>query len=151
MLAADWDSLWISQNFSFFLLPSSLCLPLSCSLSKALLCSMRIAVGWSYLLVCLRLAGKANAFPDMQRQYLCVVVWPEEQDYVTIQGWVLFKFFTFSLCVLHRLFSCMLLSSEMKTACVSVCVSCVSSGRKIGRRKSLAILVYHKLNKSHHQ
>lgn len=30
---------------------------------------------------------------------------------------------------------------------VSICISCVSSGRKMGRRRSLDILIYHKLNK----
>lgn len=83
--------LWISQNFSSFLClsPPLVCcfflsLPLHCSI--ALLCSVRIVEGWSYLLagsVCLRSAGKANAPPDMHRQYCGVVLWPEKPDHVS--------------------------------------------------------------------
>lgn len=51
---------------------SGLFLSLPLSWSIALLCSMRLVERWFYLLagsVCLRSAGKANAFPDTHGQY----------------------------------------------------------------------------------
>lgn len=92
--------LFLSLSFSSpSLLASFFSLLRSCSI--ALLCSMRIVEGWSYLLagsVCLRSAGKANAFPDIHGQYSCVVLWPGKQDYVAFQGWVLFRFLVFFCC-----------------------------------------------------
>ncbi len=155
----------------FLFLSLSFSSPLSCSI--ALLCSMRIVEGWSYLLagsVCLRSAGKANAFPDMQEQYSCVVLWPEKRDYFAFQGWVLFRFLFLTqvglpfykmdrfqffsvhyvVCCTNAFRSTVLFSSKMKMACVSVCASCVSSGwTNLAHRRSLAISVHPKHNKFH--